>query len=59
VVDACGGISARTEDAAFRRLTQDGVVTASIASLAGQLAGDFNQPPGSQALAILFEAAAG
>jgi nicotinamidase-related amidase len=55
VVDACGGLSPRTEDAALRRLEQAGVVTTSIASLAGQLAGDFTQPRGGQALGILYE----
>lgn len=57
VADACGGIAPRTEDAALRRLAQAGVVTTSIASLAGQLAGDFTQPRGGQALGILYEMA--
>ncbi len=57
VVDACGGLSARTEDAALRRLVQAGVVTTSIASVAGQLAGDFTQPRGAQALGVLYELA--
>lgn len=48
VVDACGGLSPRTEDAALRRLTQAGVVTTSVASIAGQLAGDFTQPKGGR-----------
>jgi nicotinamidase-related amidase len=59
VADACGGISARTEDATLRRLVQAGVVTTSIASLAGQLAGDFRQPKGGQALGILYDMASG
>jgi nicotinamidase-related amidase len=59
VVDACGGLSARTEDAALRRLVQAGVITTSMASLAGQLAGDFTQPKAGQALGILYEMAAG
>jgi nicotinamidase-related amidase len=59
VVDACGGLSARTEDAALRRMVQAGVVTTSMASLAGQLAGDFAQPKAGQALGILYEMAAG
>jgi nicotinamidase-related amidase len=58
VVDACGGLSARTEDAAFRRLTQAGVISTSIADLAGQLAGELTQPRGQQALGILYEMAA-
>jgi nicotinamidase-related amidase len=57
LVDACGGISPRTEHAAFRRLTQAGVVTTSIASLAGQLAADFTKTRGGQALGILYEMA--
>lgn len=57
VVDACGGISARTEETAFHRVTQAGVVTTSIASVAGQLAADFTAAKGQQALGILYEAA--
>jgi nicotinamidase-related amidase len=59
VVDACGGLSPRTEDAALRRLVQAGVVTTSIASLAGQLAADFTQPKGGKAVGILYEMASG
>jgi len=59
VVDACGGISPRTEDAALRRLVSAGVVPTSLASLAGQLAGDFTQPRGAQALGIVFQMAGG
>jgi nicotinamidase-related amidase len=59
VVDACGGLSARTEDAALRRLTQSGVVTASVISIAGQLAGDFTTKVGSQALGVLYELVSG
>jgi nicotinamidase-related amidase len=59
VVDASGGLSPRTEDAALRRLTQAGVVTTSMASLAGQLAGDFTKPKGGQAVGILYEMAGG
>jgi len=59
VVDACGGLSPRTEDAALRRMTQAGVVTTSIASISGQLAGDFTQPKGGQAVGILYEMAGG
>jgi nicotinamidase-related amidase len=59
VVDACGGISPRTEDAALRRLVQAGVVTTSIASIAGQLAGDFSRPKGAEAIRVLYEMASG
>jgi nicotinamidase-related amidase len=58
IVDACGGLTQRTEDAALRRLTQAGVVITSVASLAGQLAGDFTQPRGSQALGVVYAMAA-
>jgi hypothetical protein len=57
VVDACGGLSARSEDAALRRLMQAGVVTTSLPSIAGQLAGDFTQHKGAQAIGILYEMA--
>jgi nicotinamidase-related amidase len=57
IVDACGGLSPRTEDAALRRLVQAGIVTTSIASIAGQLAGDFTQAKGGQAIGILYEMA--
>ena len=60
VVDACGGLSHRTEDAALRRLGQAGVVITSIASIAGQLAADFSQNPrGQQAIGVLYEIAKG
>jgi nicotinamidase-related amidase len=59
IVDACGGLAQRTEDAALRRLTQAGVVITSVASVAGQLAGDFTQPKGRQALGVLYEMATG
>jgi len=59
IIDACGGLSPRTEDAALRRLTQAGAVTTSVASLAGQLAGDFTQPKGGEALGVLYEMAGG
>ena len=59
VVDACGGLTPRTEDAALRRLVQAGAITTSIASIAGQLAGDFTQPKGGKAIGILYEMAGG
>jgi nicotinamidase-related amidase len=57
VVDACGGLSPRTEDAALRRLIAAGVVPTSVASVAGQLAGDFSEPKGAQAIGVLYEMA--
>jgi hypothetical protein len=59
VIDACGGLSERTEQAALDRLVQAGVISTSIASIAGQLAGDFSQPKGGQAIGILYEMASG
>lgn len=57
VVDACGGLSERTEDAALRRFGQSGVVTTCVASVAGQLAGDFSQPLGREAIGVLYKMA--
>ncbi len=54
VIDAVAGISERTEDAALRRIAQAGASTVSIATLSGELAGDFSQPTAQQAIAILF-----
>ncbi len=59
VIDAVAGISARTEDAALRRIAQAGASTVSIATLSGELAGDFSQPTAQQAVAILFEMVGG
>ena len=59
VVDACGCLSPRTEEAAFCRMTQAGVVTTTIASISGQLAGDFTQQKGAEAIGILYDMAGG
>jgi nicotinamidase-related amidase len=59
VLDACGGISPRTEDAALRRMVQAGVRTTSVPTLIGELAGDFTEPKGGQAIGVLFELAGG
>ena len=55
VIDACSGVSARTEDAALRRLVHAGVTTTSVASVGAQLAGDLSQAKGGEALGILYE----
>lgn len=56
VIDACGGLSSRTEDAALRRLAQAGVTITSTASIAAQLMGDLTQSPkAAEALKLLFE----
>ncbi|HJZ73294.1 MAG TPA: isochorismatase family protein [Vicinamibacterales bacterium] len=57
VIDACGGLSPRTEDAALRRMMQNGVTITSVASIAGQFAGDFSTAIGGQAIGVLYEVA--
>lgn len=59
VIDAVAGISERSEDAALRRIAQAGASTVSIATLSGELAGDFSQPRAQQAIGILFEMVGG
>ncbi len=58
-VDACGGVSARTEDAAWRRITQAGGVTTSVTTFAAELAGDFTSELGGQTLGIMYETLGG
>ncbi|HQT65285.1 MAG: cysteine hydrolase [Acidocella sp. 20-57-95] len=58
-VDACGGISPRTEDAAWRRITAAGGVTTSVTTLAGELAGDFSTQLGGATLGIMYETISG
>ena len=52
-VDANGGLSARSEDAAFRRIEYAGGVITSVATLATTLAPDFATSPGSEVFAEL------
>jgi len=59
VIDACGGMSERTEQAALARAAQAGAVTTSVMTLAGELAGDFRQPIAQAAIGVVFEMAAG
>ena len=54
-VDACGGVSTRTEDAAWRRITAAGGATTSVATFAAELANDFTTSEGAATLAILYE----
>jgi nicotinamidase-related amidase len=58
-VDACGGVSARTEDAAWRRIVQAGGVTTSVTTLAAELAGDFTTELGGKTLGIMYETLSG
>lgn len=55
VVDACGGLSPRSEEAAFRRFEAAGVVMTSVVSLAGEISGDFTVPPGSEAIGVVYQ----
>jgi nicotinamidase-related amidase len=57
VLDACGGMSERTEQAALLRMTQAGATTVSVMALAGEIAGDFRQPAAQLAIGILYEMA--
>ena len=57
VLDACGGISERTEQAALQRMAKAGATTVSVMTLAGELAGDFRHPTAQQAIGILYEMA--
>jgi nicotinamidase-related amidase len=58
-VDACGGVSARTEDAAWRRITQAGGTTTSVTTFAAELAGDFGTELGGKTLGIMYETLSG
>lgn len=57
VVDACGGMSERTEQAALQRMALAGATTLSVMTLAGELAGDFREAKAQQAIGILYEMA--
>jgi nicotinamidase-related amidase len=57
VIDACGGMSERTEQAALARIAHAGGTTVSVMTLAGEIAGDFRDPKAQQAIAILYEMA--
>jgi nicotinamidase-related amidase len=57
VLDACGGMSERTEQAALLRMIQAGATPVSVMALAGEIAGDLRQPAAQQAIGILYEMA--
>jgi nicotinamidase-related amidase len=54
-VDASGGINARTEDAAWRRIIAAGGVTTSVTTFAAELAGDFRTDLGGATLGLVYE----
>jgi nicotinamidase-related amidase len=57
VVDACGGMSTRTERAAFQRMQAAGVSMVSVMSLAGELTPNLGDAVGQKAVPIIFEMA--
>ena len=57
VLDACGGTSERTEQAAIHRALANGGSTTAVITLAGELAGDFRSDKAQQAIGILFSLA--
>jgi Isochorismatase family len=52
-VDACGGMSVRTEDTAIRQIEAAGGVTTSVVSLVTAMAPDFAREPGGKTFAAL------
>jgi len=54
-VDACGGVDARTEEAAWRRIVQAGGVTTSSTTFGAELTGDFTSELGGKTLGIVYE----
>jgi Isochorismatase family len=57
VVDACGGLLQRTEDAAMQRMAKAGVLPTSVVALCGLLGGDFSTAKGQEAQKVLLEVA--
>jgi nicotinamidase-related amidase len=57
VVDACGGMSSRTEQAALQRMQAAGVNLVSVMTLAGELAPNLGDAMGQKAVPIIFEMA--
>lgn len=54
VVDACGGLGQRSEEAALRRFEAAGAVLTSLVSLAGEWSGDMSQPIGRDAIEVVY-----
>lgn len=53
LLDACGGLSSRTEQAAFRQIEAAGGRITGVASFASDLVRDFTTPTGRQVIAAL------
>jgi hypothetical protein len=58
-VDACGGVNARTEDAAWRRIVAAGGVTTSVTTFGAELTGDFTTELGGATLGLVYETLGG
>ena len=58
-VDACGGVDARTEEAAWRRIVAAGGTTTSVTTFAAELTGDFTTERGGATLGIVYETIGG
>ncbi len=56
VTDVCGGLSARSEEATFRRMNENGIVLTSLAGVFGELAGALSDPQTQQAAAAVLGA---
>ncbi len=56
VTDVCGGLSVRSEEAAFRRLNEAGVVLTSLVAAFGELAGALTDPQTQQAAGVVLGA---
>lgn len=54
-VDACGGVDARTEEAAWRRIQAAGGTLTSVTTFAAELAGDFTTSKGGSTIGIMYE----
>jgi nicotinamidase-related amidase len=54
-VDACGGVDARTEAAAWQRIGAAGGVTTSVTTFAAELVGDFTTDIGGATLGIVYQ----
>jgi nicotinamidase-related amidase len=52
-VDACGGLDARSESAAFTELCRRGIELSAVATIAAELAGDFGSERGRAAMRAL------
>ncbi|NUW31614.1 isochorismatase family protein [Nonomuraea sp. SMC257] len=54
-VDACGGMTARTEQAALRQIEAAGGVVTSVAGVVSDMVRDFTTPVGRQVIAALHQ----